>query len=207
MKPLFIAIEGLDGSGGTTQSQQLQGWLQACGKSVLLTREPTERSVGRFIRRALRTDTEAGQLAENVLPFLFAADRQDHLNSEILPALGNGSWVITDRYYHSSLAYQSLSVEFDTVAALNKDFLRPDITFVLWLEPELSFERIKSRGALVERFETLEYLKTISQSYDKVISYAQERGELVVKINADRSIKQIHEELRNLVEQHSGSIS
>ncbi len=204
MKPLFIAIEGLDGSGGTTQSKLLQSWLHSKGQNVLLTREPTERTVGRFIRQALRTDTEAGQLAENVLPFLFAADRQDHLNSEIHPALNEGSWVITDRYYHSSLAYQSLSVEFNTVAELNKKFLQPDITFVLWLEPELSFQRIEQRGALVERFETLEYLKTISQAYEKVISYSKKRGENIQKVNADRSIEDIHKDLCSTVEELCG---
>ena len=204
MKPLFIAIEGLDGSGGTTQSKLLQKWLQDKGENVFLTREPTQRTVGKFIRQALRTDTEEGLLAENVLPFLFAADRQDHLNSEIHPNLNAGSWVITDRYYHSSLAYQSLSVGLKTVADLNKDFLRPDITFVLWLEPHLSFKRIEQRGAQVERFETLERLSTISKAYEEVIAYSKERGERILKINADRSIETIHDELCSTIEAFIG---
>ena len=200
MKPLFIAIEGLDGSGGTTQSKLLQKWLQDKGEQVFLTREPTQRTIGKFIRQALRTDTEEGLLAENVLPFLFAADRQDHLNSEIKPKLKAGSWVVTDRYYHSSLAYQSLSVGLEAVADLNKNFLRPDITFVLWLEPDLSFKRIEQRGAQTERFETLERLKTISKAYEQVIAYSEQRGERILKINADRSIEDIHAELCSTIE-------
>ena len=71
--------------------------------------------------------------------FLLAADRQDHLDEEILPALENDHIVISDRYYHSSLAYQGLSVGFSKVAALNETFRKPDITFFLWLEPETVF--------------------------------------------------------------------
>ena len=94
MKPLFIAIEGLDGSGGTTQSRLLKEWLEVNGHNVLLTREPSTGPVGKFIKEALLSNLHERTLSENIFPYLFAADRQDHLDTEIFPALKKGQIVI-----------------------------------------------------------------------------------------------------------------
>ena len=83
MKPLFIAIEGLDGSGGTTQSRLLKEWLELNGHSVHLTREPSSGPVGKFIKSSLLANSNERSLGENIFPYLFAADRQDHLDTEI----------------------------------------------------------------------------------------------------------------------------
>lgn len=195
MEPKFIAIEGLDGSGGTTQSRLLTEWLQGQGLNVHLTQEPTKGPVGCFIREALRNGTEAGRLGDDVLPYLFAADRQDHLNHEILPALQTGSWVITDRYYHSSLAYQSLSIGLENVSTLNRRFRRPDLTLILWLDPEISFGRIQQRGAQIERFETLARLRTIAKSYELVYRQSLAEGEQILKVDARLSIEELHQEI------------
>ena len=131
-------------------------------------------------------------LGDNVLPYLFAGDRQDHQDRQILPALSKGHAVVTDRYYHSSLAYQGLSVGLPAVAQLNEDFKAPDITFFLWLSPETSFERIQLRGEAVERFETLDHLRSVSESYETVLAYCRSRGENIVKIDASKTIEEIH---------------
>ena len=129
MAAVFIAMEGLDGSGGTTQTRLLADWLKAKGISeVHTTAEPSSGPVGRFIRTALNPEHEASAIGDAVLPFLFAGDRRDHLDREIIPALQRGAVVITDRYYHSSLAYQSLAVGLPAVASLNERFRAPDIT-------------------------------------------------------------------------------
>jgi dTMP kinase len=192
MKPIFIVIEGLDGSGGTTQSRLLQDWLVEKGEDVHLTCEPSNRPVGLFVQKALSNTTDEARLSDRVLPFLFAADRQDHLDEEINPALLSGKIVISDRYYHSSLAYQGLSIGFSRVALLNDQFRTPDITFLLWLEPEVSFSRIQHRGEPLERFETLDRLRSIAESYESVFSYCKVQGETIFKIDARLSIEEIH---------------
>ena len=94
MKSFFIAIEGLDGSGGTTQSRLLKEWLEQRGHSVHLTREPSQGPVGQFIKEHLLTNSGEHQLGENIFPYLFAADRQDHLDHEIFPSLKSGKIVL-----------------------------------------------------------------------------------------------------------------
>ena len=149
----YIVIEGLDGAGGTTQCRLLQSWLERRGNAVILTNEPTDLPVGKFIREVLQ-DPDS-QVGDGVLSYLFGADRQNHLDIRVFPALERGDIVISDRYYHSSLAYQSLSLDFEFVAKINGQFPAPSITFFLMLEPEISFERVQLRGLPVERFETL----------------------------------------------------
>ena len=85
MKPLFIAIEGLDGSGGTTQSRLLTRWLEDKGHQVLLTKEPTGGPVGDFICDIL--SNPQSPIQDQVLPYLFVADRQDHVSRKIKPKL------------------------------------------------------------------------------------------------------------------------
>ena len=192
MTPLFIVIEGLDGSGGTTQSRLLCDWLIQKGYPTHLTKEPSDRPVGKFLQRSLLSDTVESKLSDSVLPYLFAADRQDHIVEEINPALKEGRCVISDRYYHSSLAYQGLSLGFSKVAMINQDFRPPDITFLLWLEPEISFSRIQHRGVPIERFETLDRLRNIAEAYETVYTHCSAKGESIQKIDARLSIEEIH---------------
>ena len=190
---LFIVIEGLDGAGGTTQCRLLQSWLERQGHTVVSTNEPTDRPVGKFIRGVLQDPHS--KVGDEVLAYLFAADRQDHLDGRVRPALSRGDVVISDRYYHSSLAYQSLSLDFDFVAQLNSTFPAPDVTIFLSLEPETSFARVQNRGLPAERFETLDRLRSISQSYSRVIEYCQQRGDHLICLDATQSIEEIHEQI------------
>jgi dTMP kinase len=193
MRSVFIAIEGIDGSGGTTQARMLADWFRQSGQpEVVLTCEPSHGPVGKFIREALKPGNAASVLADSVLPFLFAADRRDHLDREIIPALQRGAAVITDRYYHSSLAYQSLSIGMPAVADLNERFRAPDLTVFLDLDPEISLARIEARGEQVERFEALDRLQQIHESYDAVLIHCRAAGEHVVTIEADAPVDEIH---------------
>ena len=200
MKPLFIAIEGLDGSGGTTQSRLLKEWLEQNDHNVHLTREPSEGPVGKFIKSALLSNLQERTLGENIFPYLFAADRQDHLDNEIFPALKEGKFVITDRYYHSSLAYQGLTLGIPFVANLNSVFRKPDLTLILWLQPEVSFERIKMRGAPVERYETLDHLRSIEEAYKSVLAHCRAQGENIIRVDARGSIDEVHQKVVALVQ-------
>lgn len=192
MRPRFYAIEGLDGSGGTTQAALLADWLESQGTRSIRTREPSDGPAGVFIRRALNPADPAAVLGDNVLPYLFAADRRDHLDREILPALSSGTSVISDRYYHSSLAYQSLSVGLHMVAELNRSFRAPDLTLFLDLSPEACLARIEARGAPIERFEALDRLRRIHDAYDAVLVHCRTRGERIERIDASASIEDVH---------------
>lgn len=202
MNPLFIVIEGLDGSGGTTQSRLLQDWFLEKGHATHLTCEPSHRPVGVFLQQQLKASSQETRLSDRVLPFLFAADRQDHLDEEINPALLAGKMVISDRYYHSSLAYQGLSIGLSRVASLNENFRKPDITFILWLDPEISFQRIQHRGLPLERFETLNHLRNIAEAYEDVFSYCKTQGERIFKIDARLSIEEIHQSIQKHIQEH-----
>jgi dTMP kinase len=198
---MFIVIEGLDGSGGTTQCRMLTEWLQEQGAiEVIQTAEPTDLPVGSFIRRALKRSTEEGRLGDEVLPYLFAADRQDHLDRRIGPAIDRGAVVISDRYLHSSLAYQSLALDFDRVAALNADFRVPDLTIMLDLQPHHCLDRITSRGGERERFETLQGLVAISGAYDQVETWCKARGERFERIDASGPPDEIHQRIQRRVQ-------
>ena len=193
MRGIFIAMEGLDGSGGTTQTQLLVEWMRRAKNwpEVISTREPSDGSVGQFIR-SLLTQDHAHRVDDTVLPYLFAADRRDHLNREVIPALQRRCAVVTDRYYHSSLAYQSLSVGLAEVVRLNDGFQRPDLTIFLALSPEMCLDRIIARGGTPERFETLDRLRSIENAYESVFVHCRARGEKIVVVPANESIEDIH---------------
>ncbi|MDP2314011.1 MAG: dTMP kinase [Pseudomonadota bacterium] len=179
---MFITIEGLDGSGGTTQVERLRAaWAQrAPEREIVCTREPSPGPVGRLLRQALADVT----IGEGVLPYLFAADRRDHLDRVVLPALARGAVVISDRYALSSLAYQSLALGMDKVAALNADFPAPDLTIVLDLPPAECLARIEARGGTRERFETLARLSEIGAAYDAAARVATAWGWRIARIDA-----------------------
>jgi len=200
MRPLFIAIEGIDGSGGTTQTRMLADWFSARGCSeVVTTAEPSTGPVGQFIRRALDPGQPESCIGDAVLPFLFAADRRDHLDREIVPALQRGAVVISDRYYHSSLAYQSLAIGLPEVAALNDRFQMPDLTVFLSLEPEESLARIEKRGETMERFEAIDRLRQIGDAYEGVIVHCRAQGERIERVAADGTPEEIHLQIQRLV--------
>lgn len=179
---MFVTIEGLDGSGGTTQLERLRAAFAARqpGRGVVCTREPSPGPVGKLLRQAL-ADTTIG---EGVLPYLFAADRRDHLDRVVLPALARGDVVLSDRYALSSLAYQSGALGMDKVEALNADFPAPDLTVMLDLAPAECLARIVARGGTRERFESLQRLEEIAAAYEAAIPRLEARGWRIVRIDA-----------------------
>ena len=200
MKARFIAIEGLDGSGGTTQTRALADLLRARGTPTHITREPSDGPIGQLIRRALRNSEP---LSEAVLPYLFAADRRDHLDRIILPRLDAGTWVISDRYLASSLAYQSIVATFDRVVELNRDYPMPDLTVQLDLSPETCMARIAARGAPRERFENLDRLRAISRGYDAALTWTEKQGGKVVRIDASWPVPAVTQAIREALDSAS----
>ncbi len=193
----FIVIEGLDGAGTTTQAQRLADHLRE-GSEVVQTHEPTDGPVGRVIRATLQRAAGAPLAAS--LPWLFAADRSDHLARTVVPALQRGAWVISDRYYHSSLAYQSLDHPLAWVHTLNQHFRVPDLTLFLGLDVEVCLARISARGEAREIFEERQALERISARYDAVLELLGGLGEPIVRLDADRSIDALALAIREQVE-------
>jgi dTMP kinase len=194
----FLAVEGLDGSGGTTQVSMLAQALRARGLEVLVTGEPTrDLPVGALIRRALRGEEPLG---DAVLPYLFAADRRDHLDRRILPALERGAWVISDRYLASSLAYQAMAVPFEHVVALNSHFRQPCLTVMLELEPAASLARVAARGQQLERFEVLDTLTRVHAGYQRALDWVRQQGAAVAVIDASQAIGAVQRDVWAAVE-------
>ena len=164
----FIALEGIDGSGKSTQIQRLVGRLAGQGVTCHATREPTGRPVGALIRQALTGQTP---LDPRVIGALYAADRIDHLvNGEdgLLSLVERGVTVVTDRYYFSSYAYHSVDMDMDWVIGANSvsaGLLRPTLTVFLDVPVELALERIRRGRDRVELFEKEDRLRKTRALY------------------------------------------
>ena len=149
---MFVCFEGGEGAGKSTQSRALGAWLEAEGYSVVLTFEPGDTEVGRQLRRIV-LDPATGVLSDRTEALLYAADKAEHVETVVLPALRAGSVVITDRYVDSTLAYQgagrSLAVEeVEVVARWATQDLRPHLTVLLDLAPEHGLGRFAERDRI-----------------------------------------------------------
>lgn len=195
----FVVLEGLDGAGTTTQAQRLAAWLREAGRTVVETHEPTDGPVGRLIRAALRE--EAGAVARSTLPWMFAADRADHLSGLVEPTLAAGSDVVSDRYLHSSLAYQSIDRPLEQVFALNAAFRVPDLTCFVRVPVEVCLARIEARGGIREIFEKRDQLEAIKRQYDRVLERLKQRGDPIVDIDGDAPIDQVEARIRQRVQE------
>ena len=167
---LFIVIEGIDGSGKSEIVKMLHNYLFSRSKKyrILTTREPTNGTYGSRIRQMLR-DEKDPKSSKSRLMELFIKDRDEHLNKSILPFLSNSSEqevniVICERYYYSTIAFQGAQgLDIKGIIAENKKFTKPDIAFILDVEPSIALERIKSREK--EKFEQLSFMKKIRENF------------------------------------------
>ena len=149
---LFVCFEGGDGAGKSTQSRALADWLTGLGHEVVLTFEPGGTEVGRELRRIVLSP-ETGELSPRTEALLYAADKAEHVDTLVLPALERGAVVITDRYVDSSIAYQGAGrvLELAEVTALQRwatADLRPHLTVVLDVEPDHGLGRFDERDRI-----------------------------------------------------------
>ncbi|GAA1651097.1 hypothetical protein GCM10009744_48430 [Kribbella alba] len=149
---LFIALEGGEGAGKSTQSALLVKWLEEQGQQVLLTREPGATDLGKKLRRIV-LDPATGDISHRAEALLYAADKAEHVDSVIKPALKAGAVVITDRYVDSALAYQGSGRDLDSsdVERVNRwatDDLRPNLTILLDLPPKSGLGRFEERDRI-----------------------------------------------------------
>lgn len=170
----FVVIEGIDGAGTTTQVARLTERLRSEKVAARQTREPSDGPIGTLTRQVLtgRLVVPGGRVPSwTTMALLFAADRTDHVESEIEPFLEQGGIVVSDRYDASSLAYQSAmsgrdgdsAVEW--IKALNKHALRPDLTIVLDVEAETAARRREARGEAAQLYEQNEFQRALELFY------------------------------------------
>ena len=203
----FIVFEGLDGAGTTTQAKMLAERLAAKGRTVYLAHQPSEGPVGLLVRQILagrtatpQADGKLGVVDERVMALLFAADRLDHLGSQIEPRLARGEDVILDRYTLSSLAYQGASVSHEFIQAANRYARRPDLTLFLYVPVNVALDRVRQRGAKLERYETASQLQAIEREYNRLVGTLAQ----VVSIDGTRPIHDVAEQCFAALQQQLG---
>ncbi len=204
----FVVLEGVDGSGTTTQLEAVRSALSARGLEVVATREPTTGPVGRFLRTALEKkllDAEGAPLALDwaAMALLFAADRVDHVEREIRPALARGAWVLSDRYDLSSVVYQSLTSPegdgaIEWLRRINERAVRPDLTIVLDVDSEVAAERRRQRGGAEELYERAELQRRLGEGYREATTHFP--GEAIRFVDGGRSRELVTADVLELIE-------
>lgn len=188
----FIVLEGIDGAGTTTQTTRLVTALGGRGLPVHATREPSDGAIGVLLRRMLTKELPPPAHAE-ALALLFAADRLDHVGADVLPRLECGQWVVSDRYDHSSIAYQSISGKGDPAVAwlreINRHAPRPALTLVLDVSPEIARSRRLARDATRELFDDDALQRALSAFYRRVERHFP--GDRIEHIDADRGADEV----------------
>jgi len=196
---LFITFEGADGCGKTTQIELLDKYLRDKGYTTLLTREPGAKGLGMKIREILLN--YEGEVSPNCESFLFLADRAQHVDCIIKPALKEGKIVLCDRHTDSTVAYQGYGrgLDLDRINELNKiavSGLKPDLTVVLDVDIETSMQRV---GKEKDRMESagIEFFKRVRQGF---LEIAKKEPNRVKVINSSDTIENIHKKVVELVE-------
>lgn len=195
--PPLVVIEGIDGAGKTTQARMLEAMLIEEGHGITSTFEPSDRSVGQWLRAQLHSG--AVGLDELTRCYLFAADRAQHLDQVILPALERGEVVICDRYLLSTFAYQRSDP--DTKLSLRRlidihDFPAPRLTLWLQIDPQVAIQRLDTRGSK-SVYEKASRLERIAANYAELAIHPLLAHHNIVPIDAsgtkDETFAQIRE--------------
>ena len=193
-KGVFIAFEGGEGSGKSTQSKLLKEWLEEEGEEVLLSREPGGTEMGKDLRRIL-LDHSTGEISPRAEALLYAADRAHHVFSKIRPALDRGEVVITDRYFDSSIAYQGagrvlVSGEVARISRWATESLFPTLTILIDQPAEIGLGRLKSKDRL--EIEPIDFHERIRQEYLQLTLLDPER---YLVVDGRQTIEEIHNEI------------
>lgn len=199
---VFIVLEGIDGAGKSTQAKLLKIWFEERGYEVVLTKEPTDTAFGRLIRRLVLTGGREGiidgaKISHEAEALLFAADRAEHVDKLIRPALESGKVVISDRYFYSSLAYQwARGLDLEWLIDLNRFAIRPDLVLLLDLPVKESMKRLKSRSIKSEFDRIYELQRKVRENYLKLA----ERFREIKIVNALDDVDEVHRQIVALVE-------
>lgn len=196
MSGVFIVFEGIDGAGKSTVCQRVAEELDSRGMKVVLTAEPTHEGIGAFIRSG-----DAGRISQRTEALLFVADRNDH-TERISKEVSEGTAVVCDRYFASTVAYQSAKLDGDSsdrdwLIQINSDFTdRADLTLLLDIDPREGLSRVDVRGEDVSKFENLAFLEQVRANY---LRLAEEFGFRVV--DASRGRDEVFAEVMSIIDE------
>jgi len=196
----FVVFEGIDGTGTTTQIEELKSRYENISKGidvpVFFTCEPTSGEIGKCIRRALRGEV---QFTPETMARLFAADRGEHLFGDggIKAQLDSGKAVFSDRYIFSSLAYQGETLNSALPMQLNQDFPLPEYLFFFDIDSHLSMNRVEKRAGTLEIYEKREFQQKVRSRYMDVIDHFEktETAMNVIRIDASLPVGTIAEKI------------
>jgi len=198
----FITIEGIEGVGKSTNISAIKGFLEQHQIDYVLTREPGGTFLAEAIRELLLKDHQENVDPVTELLLMFAA-RSQHLTEVIRPALEQGTWVLCDRFTDATYAYQGggRGLGSDKIAILEnlvQEELRPDLTIILDLEPQLGLARVAKRGDL-DRFEKqqLEFFDKVRKVY---LKRASEEPERCVVVDASQKLDQVRADVIAVME-------
>ena len=189
----FVAFEGIDGSGKGTQISLLKKRLEAEGYPIYKTREPNDSPFGDLIHQVMIGRVKT---TNDVIAALFAADRLDHIQNDtngLLMFLNRGVNVISDRYYFSSYAYQSVDLPMDWIISANSlaaDLLRPDATLFIDVDPEVTMARIEKNRMTKELFEDTERLIETRKRYFEAFEKMKDRENIII-VDGDRAPEEV----------------
>ena len=197
-KGLFITFEGADGCGKTTQLKLAAEYLQEKGQSVLITREPGAKGLGEKLRDILLNYD--GIVSDRCESFLFLADRAQHIDTIVLPAVDAGKIVLCDRHIDSTAAYQGYGrgQDLEQINSLNMiatNNRKPDLTIVFDIDADTSMQRV---GEQKDRMESagIEFFNRVRDGYLKI---AKKEPDRVKVLDASKSIDEIHQDVIKLI--------
>jgi dTMP kinase len=196
---VFVALEGGEGSGKSTQADRLASWLRDEGYGVVLTHEPGDTDVGATLRRIVLSP-ETGSLSPRTEALIYAADKAEHVDTVVLPALERGAVVVTDRYVDSALAYQGAGrdlthADLERVTRWATHNLRPNLTVLLDLDPAVGHGRFQGRDRLES--EPPEFHERVRASF---LDLAAADPDHYVVVDADQDVDAVAEAIRARLE-------
>ena len=191
--PNTIVFEGLDGAGTTTQRNKLVSYLKEKKVPLFETCEPTNNMIGRLIRDILQKKYTT---TPSALALLYSADRDDHLYNNdygLLTQIEKGNYIIQDRYFYSSFAYQGVNLAWEKIEEINS-FPHPEYVIYIETSEQVCMDRIEKRGEAKELFEKAEFLKKVAINYEKIFSTLPKEVKFL-KIDCSLSVEAIFEEI------------
>jgi dTMP kinase len=198
----FITIDGVEGAGKSTQITFICDYLKAKGVKVILTREPGGTDVGEKIRTLLLSNSTGKMHADTELMLMFAA-RNEHIQNKIMPALGRGDWVLSDRFTDASYAYQGggRGLDVERIAQLEQWVLQdftPDMTLLLDVPVEIGMSRVESRGKKDRiELEATDFFNRVRQAY---IDRSEQFPERIKLIDSSQTVEHTKQQIKVILD-------
>jgi dTMP kinase len=195
----YIAIEGIDGSGKTTIANLLYNELSKRYNKVILMKEPYDNDLSKKIKEIILKEHEKNLDYGYLLALLFTADRSIK-NIDLKKYLNNDYIVISDRSIYSTFSYQILyeGIDIEWLKCVSKYIIRPDITFILDVDPKIAVERINSRGKNITSYENIEFLRKVRENFLKLKEIFPEDN--IIYINGEEKPEEILEKILKIIE-------